>query len=185
MRTFIAINLPDTLKESIGESIRQYKSFGVYVKWVHSKKIHITLKFLGEIDENKIVEIEDAIQKVASQYRPFQLSVEGWGGFPNLHKPRVFWTGIQQGKEHLITIAKDLETYLEPLGFEREKRSFSPHITIGRVKSLSGIHKLTETMEKQQFQKTAFEVKQIEFIKSELTPRGPVYTSIKTCNIGE
>ena len=185
MRSFIAINLPETVREHIGDFIRNLKSAGGNVKWVRSGNIHITLKFLGELEEHKIENIQDVIKRIASNNKPFQVSLEGKGGFPNLSHPRILWIGIQTGYEALKQIAEDMESSLEPLGFLKEKRSFSPHVTVGRVRSVSDIRSLTERMQKMEFKKTFFKVDQIELIKSDLTPRGPIYTPILTCKIGE
>lgn len=106
------------------------------VRWVPPENLHLTLKFLGDTPKDKIPELQETLQKAVSQQRKFALKAVGVGCFPNAKRPRVVWVGLEGGVVELKTLAEQIENTIAPLGFPTEKRPFSPHLTIGRVKEL-------------------------------------------------
>jgi 2'-5' RNA ligase len=183
MRTFIAIELPEEVKEYLRRLQGKLKKCDADVKWVAPQNIHLTLKFLGEIDEKKAGEIEEILTKTARQNPSFQIRASSIGGFPGLSSPRVIWIGIDKGDSEVKNIAKKLETSLELIGIPREERGFSSHITIGRTKSslnrTSLAKLLNELKETPQTENIEFTVNKITFFKSTLTPQGPIYEALK------
>ena len=102
---------------------------------VGQEKIHLTLKFLGDVAEEDLDMIEKALQPVSSGHDPFEVSTSGFGAFPSAKRANILWSGIEQGSEHLRTLAEEVENLLAPAGFERESRPYVPHLTLGRARS--------------------------------------------------
>ncbi len=179
VRSFICveINDPQVIKQIEDEisEIRQYKG----VRTVKSSHLHLTLKFLGEVPEQRIQLVKDAIKQI--KIPPFALTLHGIGCFPNLNYIRVVWIGITEGQESLKHLFQMIEKQLNPLGFAREKRGFSAHLTLARIKSLKSVDKNNLAKMIQDLKEKAFGVHKIEkFIlkKSTLTPKGPIYEDL-------
>jgi 2'-5' RNA ligase len=134
IRTFIAIDLSPEIYQRLEEVIGQLKSrlAGVPVRWVGVKNIHLTLKFLGEVSQGNLEAIKDVLRKEASQHQSFGFSVAELGAFPSIRRPRVIWVGVNAPHE-LSALQRGIETELQRLGYPREERGFSPHLTLGRV----------------------------------------------------
>jgi 2'-5' RNA ligase len=179
MRTFIAVEVPKKIRKKINDVITEEKKRGLPIKWVKFENLHITLKFLGEIDENKKKEIIPVLQKVVNEVTPFHVSLEGIGCFPTPNNPRVIWVGVNQGKENLCSIAQNVETMLVSSGFREEKR-FHPHLTIGRIKKFCRIDEILE----RQISSNPFVVNAIILFKSTLKSEGPVYETLHTFPFG-
>lgn len=172
MRTFIALEIPDNVKEKIFLSLNEERKKWRGVKWVEKENLHITLKFLGEVKEEKIPLISKVLDEVSERFKSFRLSLNVLGAFPTLKNPRIFWIGISP-EEKVKEIFEFIEKKLKKLGFEKEKREFHPHITVARVKKRGnfniGEKKLGD----------GFEIKEVILFKSELRPEGPLYTPLK------
>ncbi len=184
IRCFIAINLPDRVTRSIADLIAELRKTGVDVAWVQAEKIHLTLKFLGNTDDSMIPEIKERISKKLSHYNAFCIKIVGTGCFPSEKRPRVIWIGIERSA-FLNSIQKAMDTVFEQLGFAAEDRPFSPHLTVGRVRSQKGITAMLRRFA--EFRTTDFgivEVKGIHIMKSELKPAGAEYTCIAEIPIG-
>lgn len=182
MRVFIGVKLSGLLKKEISKICEVLKKSNADVKWVEVENIHLTLKFLGEVKEEKLTDL-NCIEKVVQNNSPFVFEIQGMGTFPNLKRPRVIWIGISNGKEDIINICKSLNEVLYKVGFKKEQREFSPHITIGRVKSNKNLSNLISSISKVTISNLKEEVKSIYLIKSVLTSKGPVYTDIKEFNL--
>ena len=143
------------------------------------ESVHITLKFLGDVEINKIEEIAQMVQTVSKNHTSFSLTIEGTGVFPNGRNPRVLWVGIQQGAEEITALASQIENGLVELGYPKEKRAYSPHLTIGRIRSSRGIDATLKAMNQMEFQGEPFRVEEILIMQSELQPSGAVYTPLK------
>ncbi len=180
MRTFISVELPDEVKKNIAELINELKDAGAGVKWVEPKNLHITLKFLGWVEEKNLDNlIELATQAVAGQ-GSFKARFEGLGTFPEGKTPRVVWVGTVEGGEKLCELAKNLEETLSKAGFRSEEREFKSHITIGRVREKKGVDNLKTQISKIKNQKFGeMIIDKIHIMKSTLTPKGPVYEIYK------
>jgi len=183
IRTFIAINLPDSVRERIAEFQAKLKQDRADVKWVRPESIHITLKFLGDVEEEKMDGVAQAVQRSVEGMSAFTVSVEGTGTFPNDRRPRVLWVGVEEGAEKLADLAMNLDRELSGLGFEGEKRKYSAHLTIGRVRSLNRMDGTVESMRALGFEGEAFEVRDVVVMKSDLQPTGAVYTALRRINL--
>lgn len=181
MRTFIAIELPEEIKNRLKSLQERLKTAGADVKWVEPQNIHLTLKFLGETNDKKIKDIASVVRQVAENNPGFTMRISGLGGFPDAESPRVIWVGIAKGGEEIKAVAADLEERVAKLGIPKEKRLFSGHITIGRTRSALNLGGLVQSI-KDNAQKTGeiaeFNARGITFFKSTLTPKGPTYEPI-------
>ncbi len=174
IRTFIAVNLTPTIREKIGEAEKDFDMKGI--KLVEPGLVHVTVKFLGAIEESRVDEIDATLKKVT--VKPFEAKIGSIGGFPRESSPRVIWIGAEGNFEQLYN---QVETLMENVGFPREGR-FSPHVTIGRVKFPTPEHKekLPELFEKyRSFQAGSMTVDKISLMKSTLSPRGPKYEVLR------
>lgn len=149
------------------------------VSWVRPESIHLTLKFLGEIDDAKVRAVAAELKKAPSGIGPFKVELEGVGCFPNGRAPRVVWAGIRQNAE-LARLQKSVEERLSSIGFEPEDRPFTPHLTLCRIKSAADGRTLGKLIsEAVPEAKAAFTVSSFAFIKSVLKPSGAEYTPIQ------
>jgi len=179
MRTFIAVELPEKIKEQIEGLQAPFKKTDTHVSWVKPKNIHVTLKFLGEVPEERMDQVFSATQKAVEGAKKFSMSLRGTGVFPNPRRPRVIWVGAGSGGEELSLLAGRIEQEMEEIGFPREKRKYSAHFTIGRVKSPKNVEKLMELVSASDFQTEEIEVNEVVVMKSQLDPRGAIYTPLK------
>ncbi|HPZ10553.1 MAG TPA: RNA 2',3'-cyclic phosphodiesterase [Candidatus Eremiobacteraeota bacterium] len=178
IRLFIAVNLNDKLKEQIGRIIYKLKNKDSAIKWVENSNLHITLKFLGEIPEEKIETIKNSLENLIAKYRKFSFKLSRLDVFPNVKSPRVIWLGISEGKDSLIEMNNRIEEEMEKVGFAREDKNFKGHITLGRVKKFKKIYNIEKLLEIETGDLEVQEVKHIELMKSTLHPSGPVYESL-------
>jgi RNA 2',3'-cyclic 3'-phosphodiesterase len=184
MRTFIAIDLPDEIKNALAQLRDRLKKSGADVKWVEPQNIHLTLKFLGEIDEKQLPAIIEIMEEVASGSKEYLLRLSSVGAFPRMESPRVIWVGVDQGDQETKEIALMLENGLSGLGLPKEERPFSSHITIGRVRSVLHKGKLTEELKAAEISEgKEFVVTKMTLFKSSLSPKGPVYDALKETNL--
>jgi len=157
-------------------------SSGGDLKLVEKENIHITMKFLGDVDERLLEQVKNAVSELS--FEPFRMELVGVGAFPNLRRPRVIWAGMTSGAEETKRIYDDLETGLEGVGFRRERRRFSPHVTIARVRSGRNRDRLVEEVLSHRDDVFGrFEVSRVRLKRSVLTPRGPIYSTLAESSI--
>lgn len=184
LRCFIAIEIPETIKKSVADIIDNLKKSGSDVKWVPEENIHITLQFLGETEESLIPDIKGALYKILAPYSSFYIKIADVGCFPSGKRPRVIWVGME-GPQALIDLYKDISSEMVKFGYQKEERGFTPHVTIGRVKSNRNMGELLRRLE--EFKVTdfpGFEVQNIKLVKSELKPSGAKYYSLAEIPFG-
>lgn len=179
IRSFIAFDIED---EDIIRNISKVQFMlletGADIKIVEPKNIHITVRFLGNISPSMIEQVFSEIEKVT--FSPFDIEVKGLGAFPNLRHINVIWAGIRKGVNELRTIYYQLEHGLQRLGFRPDNKSFSPHLTIARVRSSRNKDKLVKLiidLEEHRF--GVFKAKCLRLKKSVLTPNGPIYSTLR------
>ena len=178
MRCFIALEVSDEVRHSISRAAETVKSTSRNVRWIPADHIHLTLKFLGETGGDMAVKIEEQLSMLCRRHAPFVLTANGTGGFPNLHHPNVLWTGIDKS-EPLMLLHRDVEQSMAVLGFEMEDKLFSPHLTVGRVKSREGLEDIVR--EWLVFKDVVFgsiAIGEILLMKSILKPAGAEYSKI-------
>jgi len=184
LRCFIAVEIPETIRKSIGEIVDSLKKSGADVKWVAQENIHVTLQFLGDTEESLVPAIKGAIEKILSPYSPFYIKIAGVGFFPDTRRPRVIWVGIE-GAQPLVDIYRDISNELIRFGYRKEERAFTPHVTIGRVKSQRNTGELLRRLEEaRSIGFPDFQVQNITLMKSELKPSGAKYYSLAEIPFG-
>ena len=185
IRSFLAIELPEPILRKIGEVQGDLKATHAEVRWTNPEKIHLTLKFFGNIEESRIDPIFKSIEEPIRNTLPFSLKVRGVGAFPNLKNPRVIWIGLVEGREVLASLQKQIEAQLEKIGFRPENRPFHPHLTLGRMKSSREKEGLVGRMERHKEEEFGdFEVERVVLFKSDLRPSGPIYTPLRELRLG-
>ncbi len=179
MRAFIAIPINKECLEKLTLLQNRLISAGADVKWVRPKNIHITLKFLGDIDEDRLQNIIPLLHESIIKHNSFNITIAGLGAFPSIKKPKTLWAGIDKGKKCCCLLQKDIESSVKDLGFDSENRPFKPHLTIGRVRSKKNILSLSALLEKEKVFQVSAEspVREVILFKSELTQKGPIYTA--------
>lgn len=179
IRSFIAIELGDKEKQSLGLIQNKLKRELPPVRWVKPATMHLTLKFLGYVEEDRIPRIVECMKSAASGCGPFRMSLSGIGAFPNSRNPRTIWIGIREESGVLKRLAAGLEKLLSGIGIEPEDRSFSPHLTLGRVKErgdgnvFDGVLTVFKAHDAGEVQ-----VNRISLMRSDLTPQGPIYSAL-------
>jgi len=179
MRTFVAIDLNTQIRGNLSELIGRLRGCRSNIKWVRVEMTHITLKFLGDIREERMPELKTAVREVCERHAAFTVSFRGTGAFPpRSSAPRVLWVGIDQS-ENLSALHRDLEIRLEKMHFPREKRKFNPHLTIGRVKKKENLFPVLEELVKHRDVHFGdLNVQRVIIFKSTLKPSGAEYTKI-------
>jgi RNA 2',3'-cyclic 3'-phosphodiesterase len=178
MRAFIAIDLVPEIKEHLLAVVRDLQAARADVRWIGAGGMHLTLKFLGEIDQARAARVKETLAAVASRFRPFPLRLEGTGAFPDERSPRVLWAGCAAGPE-LAALQREIEAALEAEGFEREARPFTPHLTLGRVKGPGRIDRaMSELSRRREEVFGAMTVGKIVLFESLLRPQGAEYRAV-------
>ena len=180
LRTFIAVELGGNVKAKASQLIKQLQATPAEASWVAPENMHLTLKFLGEITEAETVEVCRAVQAAAARIEPFEIVFRGAGAFPDLSSPKTLWIGVEDGAESLIELqeAVDEELYRE-LRYPRERRRFTPHLTIGRVKRSGDLTQLAELLAANaQYDADLSVVDEVVTFASFLSPQGPRYEAL-------
>ncbi|WP_022853167.1 RNA 2',3'-cyclic phosphodiesterase [Thermodesulfatator atlanticus] len=184
-RLFLAINFPVKVKEKLKELQEDLASSRAQVRWVRPEGIHLTLKFFGEVPEEKIPAIAKVVEQVLKDLRlsELELGIKGMGAFPSLRSPRVVWVGLTGNLKALVLLQQKLEEAFEKIGFPREKRPFVPHVTLGRVKSYQRkealFNKIKEHLEDEVIPTGEIKIGELILYESTLHPKGAIYTPLK------
>lgn len=179
IRSFVALDIPVKTQEALASLTQELQKTHAAVSWVKADRIHLTLKFLGNVPPEQVEAIQEALAPVAAACPPFQLQPFGCGGFPTIKQMRVVWVGLRGDDKALLFLQKSVETALIPLGFEPEGRLFRAHLTLGRVKGRQHQRALQEALlTRQGFESEVFDVTELVLYKSELMPQGARYTPL-------
>ena len=185
IRAFIAIELPEDLRREISSLQAKLRSTGADVKWVEPSNLHLTLKFLGLIEENQVSALTESLKSPVAGHSSFPMRLEGIGAFPRTTSPRVIWIGVSEGEEPLKKLAADVEGACSKLGFPPEERAFSGHLTIGRVRSNDRLAALVKELQTVEFHSGApMTVDRLILFQSTLSPKGPTYTPLAEFPLG-
>lgn len=178
IRAFIAIDLNEPIRRFLSDLIRDFKSLGLDARWARPENIHLTLKFLGEVSEEQLDLLAEALRKAAGTAVSFSLTVQGVGVFPSSRRPRIVWAGLQR-EPNLTHLQREVEDRMNRLGFEREQRPFKPHLTLARIRRPGRTQKIKGWLrDHSQLQGPSWTVNEITLFRSELTPEGARYTPL-------
>jgi 2'-5' RNA ligase len=190
IRSFIAIELPDELKLGLTQLQDRLKSGRQpWVKWVDPYSIHLTLKFLGNIEVDRIGAITKVLEAAVQGISPFHLEVKDLGVFPNLRRVQVVWVGISGEADKLVKLQQRIESNLTPLGFTAEARPFTPHLTLARLRnqvSLDERQRLGQLISSTRLEAAySIEVEAINLMRSQLTREGAIYSRISSVELNK
>lgn len=183
LRLFIAFELSEEIRIALGEYMQPLRALPGKVSWVKPDNIHLTIKFLGDAPEKRIDEITASLREIAAINRAIDAEVSGSGVFPNERRPRIVWIGLEEKSGRLQGLASAINDRMHALGFEKEQRRFSPHLTIGRVRE-GAIDKIIRQMQAQSFAKQDVQFNEITLMRSELRPGGSIYTPLGKFKLG-
>ena len=176
MRLFVAVNLPDAERRAAYEAAAPLRRGSLPVRWVQAAGLHVTLKFLGDVEEERAGRIAAALDAAVASARPFEVMLGGIGAFPSPARPRVVWLGVETHPA-LELLANDVERALGPFGFESELRPFRPHVTLGRAKQ--GARPAAFADYERLAARVSYEgvarVESVDLMESDLRPEGAVY----------
>ena len=178
-RTFVAVEMPEDVQKEFREVQTTLRRTDAHVKWVEPHNIHVTLKFLGDVAEDHLEGLYQGVTEGVRGIQPFEINLSQLGAFPNFKRPRVIWIGVEAGKEKLVQLQKQVEDSISHHGFPKENRKFSPHLTIGRVKSPRGVDDLVTTIQETPFESNSIGIREVVVMKSTLTPEGPIYAPLR------
>jgi RNA 2',3'-cyclic 3'-phosphodiesterase len=185
LRCFIAIDIPEQIRQEIGGLIDILNKYDADVKWIPAANLHLTLKFLGSTPETLLPKINGSLSSAVASYEPFYIKIGDTGVFPNRKYPRICWIGIED-TGILKTLQSDIETSMKLFGFKTEDRAFNPHLTIGRVRSRQGMINVVNELDSYKGRTFgSVMVGNIKIMKSELHPEGPEYTCLYEVPFGK
>ena len=178
LRTFLAVEVGEEIRERLVALQEELATDAPDVKWVEPGNLHITLLFLGEVDQRETIDICRAAQKAIADTPAFAIRIEGVGCFPNPRRPRTLWVGVSKGEPELIAVHDAIETPLLDLGcYRRETRGYTPHVTLGRVRGESAGDALVRSLQKHKgWSAGDVMVEEVCVMSSTLTSDGPIYT---------
>ena len=188
IRAFIAVELPSFLKEELGRVESILKAGNTTpVKWVDFESIHLTLKFLGDIESSRVGEIIEGIKNACVGISPFELKIKGLGVFPNPARTRIAWVGLVDSTDELSLLQRNIESEMEKLEYERETRKFSPHLTLARVRDQATPderERFGNLVTATAFSSERITVNSVSLMKSHLTRQGALYTRLGSIRLG-
>ena|SRR5215471_1382870 len=176
IRTFICIEIPHSIKTRIEKLQESLRGIEAQISWTKPSNIHLTLKFLGAVTPPRLERVKIAVEQAAKGIKPFEINVSGAGCFPSPRSPRVLWVGITEVPRELEQLYSKIDEGLSREGFEREKRKFSPHLTLGRIRTPRNASLVAETLIAGDFGPERFRANEVIVMRSDLKPTGSIYT---------
>ncbi|RLB12928.1 MAG: RNA 2',3'-cyclic phosphodiesterase [Deltaproteobacteria bacterium] len=182
IRSFLAFEIPPEIRDTLALIYNGLRETALNVRWVKQENIHITVIFMGNVDEKNIVPMAKVLEKACNKYAPFMIRIKGAGVFSNLRNPRVLWIGVDGDIKRMRYFRDRLQKDLKAFGIKEEKRRFTPHLTVGRFKrGFNQGAKLKELIEKYRDIASADAMlKELVLFKSELRPEGAIYTKLNS-----
>jgi 2'-5' RNA ligase len=176
MRCFVAVKVGEPVRDLLVRVQDELKRADAQIRWVERDNLHLTLKFLGDVDDDQVARLRELLTCEALRWKPFHLQYGGIGTFPDRGVPKVVWAGATGEVDRLAGLASSMERHAESVGVPRERHPFIAHLTIGRVKGQRNFKQLqTAIIPQRQVPLGSDEVESFELIKSTLTPEGPLY----------
>ncbi len=186
IRLFVAMELPEFVKESLSRLQKEIRQSGFPAKWSAAENIHLTLTFLGDTPASRLDDIERQLANAAAGFPPISVWAAGLSVFPGVKRPRVLWTGVRGETDRLSRLQNRVEDHLSAIGFDKEDRAFTPHLTLARFKGSVDPEKIISVITRYgDFLSASFAAGDLCLFESRLTPRGPVYTRLQTHLLGD
>lgn len=184
MRLFVAIELADDVRRQVAFCQKSLRRFDECVRWTRVENVHLTLKFLGEVDDGQVGEIVAGLEVAAAESQPFEMTADHAGCFPEGGRVRIVWLGMRDESGRLATCQSAVETCMEAAGFAKEARKFSPHLTIGRVKFDDTAGRLRQAVGELELSAVEQPVESMVLMQSELGRESARYTKLGVWRLG-
>jgi 2'-5' RNA ligase len=185
IRIFVGIKIPAELKDKIVEAQTLLRKTSADVKWVEPENFHYNLKFFGSVTESELKKVEHAIQNVAKNHDSFKLEIQDIGTFPTKTSPRVVWLGAKNGNSEIISLANALDSEFSKQGFAKGERPFTPHLTLGRIRSDLNMENLIKrAKDLEHINIGSFNVNELIIFQSKLSRNGPTYIELSKFSLG-
>jgi len=188
LRVFTAVDVTPDIRSAALRLIERLRAAPMKVTWTKAANLHYTLKFLGDVQAEKTPAVCRAVQEAAAPFSPFQIVAAGAGAFPSLSHLQTLWLGVGEGAEPMELLFQAIERLLEPLGFAREHRRYTPHLTLGRVRggSPAGLKELADLLRKHaEFEAGTMTVSSVTVYSSILAADGPTYSALSRADFRE
>jgi 2'-5' RNA ligase len=184
-RTFIAVELTSDLRRALRDVQARLQTGGADVNWVEEGNLHFTVKFLGNVEDERLPQVTAAVRLAVNSLSRFAITMGGVGAFPSLNHPRVVWAGLTSGDEPFKTLMERVDAAMENLDFPREERAPHPHVTLGRVREKGRLRRLPELLQAEPVQNLGtMTIEKLTVMASRLTPKGAQYTPLEHVKIG-
>jgi RNA 2',3'-cyclic 3'-phosphodiesterase len=176
VRAFVAVFPPPEIRAAaLARALETVRDPGERMRWIKPENVHLTLKFLGNIREEVLDDLCGALEETCERYAPFDVGVMGLGAFPSTRRARILWAGVGVGSERLSALAMGIDAALVPLGFQHEKRPYTPHLTLGRMRGRPASLDLSQDTE----EFGSFRLRRVELTESTLSAEGAVYRPVQ------
>jgi 2'-5' RNA ligase len=183
IRTFISFDTPEPIRAKIITVQNELQKTEADIRWESIDKFHVTIKFLGDVEDALLPHVIEDIKTTLNDFTPFNVTYVGIGAFPNNRNPRIIWAGCKNVDGTLLTLKQSLDGCLVLRGFPIDHRTFQPHITLGRAKTNRGSHEIQEALQRIQLKPQHATIQEIHVMKSELKPQGSVYTLLRKIDL--
>lgn len=184
IRTFICLEVPDSIKVRIADLQQTLRRPDAKISWVKPSNVHLTLRFLGDVATLRIPSVGAAVERAAGRSRPLEIEVGTTGCYPSAARPRVFWVGLPAVPEGLLRLHAMIEEELAREGFAQEDRRYSPHLTIGRVRSPQNASRVAEDLIATVFERESFQATEVIVMRSDMDPAGSIYSPLFQVALG-
>lgn len=179
MRAFVAIELSESARRAVEELIARLRETKTRVSWVKPENLHLTLRFLGDVDPTQVEALRAMMAKELAGLEPFRISLSGCGAFPNLRRPRLIWVGLSEPWAAIEEVYGVCERCARAIGLDKNLKSYHPHVTLGRIRSAGSVAPLTKAIETESgFHGGDFEVASVSLFRSTLARDGAVYNKL-------
>ncbi len=179
LRLFVAIDLPQNIKENLKMLIQELAKSAKEARWVAPENLHITFKFIGNFPEENLAKLIESLTTATKKIRKFELKLGKLGAFPTSKKARIFWIGTEKSELEIERLHKLIDSALEKFGIEKEGRKFHSHVTLARFKNPQNVENLITESTNTMLIKDTFKVNEVSLFKSVLTPKGSIYAILK------
>jgi 2'-5' RNA ligase len=184
-RIFVAVDISNDVRRKVSTYIQELREefSNLRVGWEKTEKLHLTLKFLGDTDENQLEKLREIVRNIAGQISKFSLKIAETGVFPAPRNARILWIDVKDEKGSLAKINRLLETECEKIGFSKERKNYKPHLTIARLRDVGKSKELAEKHLQEEFKPAEVEVAEIAIYESRFQPAGSIYQKVTTVQL--
>jgi RNA 2',3'-cyclic 3'-phosphodiesterase len=183
IRLFVAVSISEQSRNAVSNLVENFRSESPGVRWVKPENLHLTLKFLGDVEESRLSSLKNALDSSVSDLRLFQFDLTNLGCFPNIKRPRVLWVGIEDESNQLVRLHKNIEEQFFKVDFPKEKRRFQPHLTVARIKDSRNSNLFLSEFQSYNLGQFTVDVADVLLIKSDLRQSGAKYSCLHKAKI--